>query len=121
MKVLIVDDDILNQIVLEEMLLMLFDGLDISVESSALDVLAREDLDSFDLVLSDINMPKMDGMQLYTALREDKNFTKPILAITALAVDGERERILFHGFDDYIAKPIDVSNLESTLIPYIKS
>jgi len=119
-KVLIVEDDELNQMVLSEMLNILFTDLEIEIESSAFSVLERDDLDAFDIILSDINMPKMDGMQLFSILKEERNFSKPILAITALAVDGERERILLHGFDGYIAKPIDLMDLQTTLTPYLK-
>jgi two-component system cell cycle response regulator len=61
-----------------------------------------------DLILTDILMPKMDGYQLLTQLRAVPHLAKTkIVAVTALAMVGDRERILGAGFDGYIAKPID--------------
>ncbi|PSF13385.1 response regulator [Marinobacter fuscus] len=60
-----------------------------------------------DLVISDIQMPEMDGYQLLKALRAHSDFaTKPIIAITAFSMSGDEQRILGAGFDGYISKPI---------------
>lgn len=60
-----------------------------------------------DLVISDIQMPEMDGYQLLKALRAHTDFaTKPIIAITAFSMSGDEQRILGAGFDGYISKPI---------------
>jgi CheY-like chemotaxis protein len=48
-----------------------------------------------------------------------RNYKKPIIAVTALAVSGDKEKMLMHGFDDYISKPIDMNELERTLQKYI--
>ena len=64
-------------------------------------------------------MPMMDGFELHDILRKEHNFKKPIIAVTALAVSGDKERMLMHGFDDYISKPIDMNNLEDTVKKYI--
>jgi CheY-like chemotaxis protein len=64
-------------------------------------------------------MPQMDGFMFHDALRADFNFNKPIIAVTALAVSGDRERMLMHGFDDYISKPINMNQLEETIKKYI--
>jgi two-component system, cell cycle response regulator len=61
-----------------------------------------------DLILLDIHMPQMDGYEVVRRLREDCQFSKiPIVAVTALAMVGDREKILGSGFDGYIAKPIE--------------
>ena len=75
----------------------------------ALDALESADPRGFDLVLMDIQMPEMDGMEATAAIREREKFTGkhiPIIAMTAHAMMGDKERCLDGGMDGYIAKPI---------------
>ena len=77
----------------------------------ALDALAAE---SFDLVLMDIQMPEMDGLEAASAIRELEKQTHahiPIIAMTAHALSGDRERCLSAGMDNYIAKPVHANEL----------
>jgi two-component system cell cycle response regulator DivK len=72
---------------------------------------AREELDRElpDLVLMDMQLPGVDGLELVADLRRDGRFLRlPIVALTAHALRGDRERFLAGGCDGYIAKPIDV-------------
>lgn len=72
------------------------------------DGLQKAKSDAPDLVLLDIHMPQMDGYEVARRLRADPQCSKiPLVAVTALAMVGDRERILASGFDGYIAKPID--------------
>lgn len=120
MKLLIVDDNEMNQIVLEEMIQILFPDVSIDVQSSAIDALAAGGLEHYGLILTDIDMPGMDGMEFYDKLRSDVyGVSVPIIAITALAVSGDKEKLLMHGFDNYISKPIDLGNLQDTLTPLL--
>lgn len=60
-----------------------------------------------DLILLDISLPGMDGVEVLLQLRNDRRFKKiPVIALTAHAVSGDREQYLAAGFNDYIAKPI---------------
>ena len=120
MKILFVDDNDLNRMVMEDMLEILFDNATIEIFENAQDVL-EQGIDSFDIILSDIDMPNIDGFELYTKLRDEFNFKKPIIAVTALAVNGDKDRMLMYGFNDYISKPIDMNELEKTLQKYITS
>ena len=62
----------------------------------------------FDLVLTDILMPQLDGWELARAFKSDNRLARiPLIAVTALAMAGDRERIMDAGFDGYISKPID--------------
>ena len=117
-KILFVDDNELNRMVMEDMLEIVLDDVAIEVYESAKEVLELE-IDSYDVILSDIDMPEIDGFMLHDALRNEHNFKKPIIAVTALAVTGDKERILMHGFDDYISKPIDMNQLEEIIKKYI--
>ena len=117
MKILFVDDNELNRMVMEDMLELIFEDTTIEVYERATDVLALH-LDSYDIILTDIDMPEMDGFTLYNELRKN-NFNKPIIAVTALAVNGDKEKMLMHGFTDYISKPVDMIVLEKTIQKYI--
>jgi len=117
-KILFVDDNELNRMVVQDMLEILFEDLTVETYESAQEVLEL-DKQSYDLILSDINMPGIDGFELYTKLREDYNYTRPIIAVTALAITGDKEKMLMHGFNDYISKPIDIDELETTMRKYI--
>ena len=69
-----------------------------------------------DLVLMDIQMPDFDGIEALKRLRADDRTTSiPILALTAQAMQGDRERFLAAGFDGYISKPVNVRELIATV------
>jgi signal transduction histidine kinase/DNA-binding response OmpR family regulator len=69
-----------------------------------------------DLILMDIGLPVMDGVQALQEIRKDETLRHiPVIAVTATAMKGERETILAHGFDGYISKPIDAELLKKTL------
>jgi two-component system sensor histidine kinase/response regulator len=77
----------------------------------ALDALARED---FDVVLMDVQMPEMDGFEATDAIRTKEKITGrhlPIIAMTAHAMKGDRERCLEAGMDDYVSKPVHAAEL----------
>ena len=118
-KILFVDDNELNRDVLLDMLEILFDDTIVEVYEHAREVLAL-DTNEYDLILSDIDMPDISGFELYTKLRDEKKYQNPIIAITALAVSGDKDKILLHGFNDYISKPIDMDELENTIAKYLK-
>ncbi len=68
------------------------------------------------VILLDIRMPKMDGFQMFKLVRANPQLAHvPIIAVTAHAMEGDREDILNAGFDGYIAKPFDLFNF----VPYI--
>ncbi len=72
-----------------------------------------------DLLLIDIMMPGLNGYEVYSYIRQhDHKNDVPIIAITARAIVGEKEKILDHGFDDYIPKPIHMDTLLNTLEKY---
>lgn len=72
---------------------------------------------SYDLVLMDIQMPFLDGMEATKQIRA-AGFVFPIVALTANALDGEREKLLAIGMDDYLSKPIDVAELTRVIQHY---
>jgi two-component system cell cycle response regulator DivK len=69
-----------------------------------------------DLVLMDIQLPDIDGVEVLRRLRaEEGTASIPVLAVTAQAMQGDRERFLATGFDGYVSKPVDVGDLISTV------
>jgi CheY-like chemotaxis protein len=119
MKLLLVEDEDFNLMVLEEMIKIFYP--DSQTMSAVNGELAYEILKehSFDLILSDINMPVLDGYGLVKRIKEELLLTTPTVAVTAFAVQGDREKILLAGFDDYVSKPIDMSELQKVLDKYL--
>ena len=69
-----------------------------------------------DLVLMDIQLPDIDGVEALGRLRaNERTASMPVLALTALAMQGDRERFLAAGFDGYISKPVDIVELVGTV------
>ncbi|WP_342378451.1 HAMP domain-containing protein [Myxococcus stipitatus] len=114
-KVLVVDDDVRNIFALNTVLERY--GMTVAFAESAregLELLAR-DLD-IELVLMDVMMPEMDGYQAMRAIRGMERVAHlPILALTAKAMKGDREKCLEAGASDYITKPVDIDQLLSLL------
>jgi len=68
------------------------------------------------LVLMDIQLPDMDGLEALRRLRQDERTASiPVLAVTAQAMKGDRERFMEAGFDAYLSKPVDVDELLATV------
>lgn len=114
-SILLVDDDMRNIFALSTV----FAPYKMTVETAnngreALDLLEQNP--HIDLILMDIMMPEMDGFEAITKIRADKRFSGlPIIAVTAKAMKGDRQRVLDVGANDYIAKPIDVNKLLSLI------
>ena len=73
-----------------------------------------------DVILLDIQLPGMDGFQLLALLRERVPAAPPVVALTAHAMSGDRERALAAGFDGYLTKPIDVATFGETVESFIR-
>lgn len=103
-KVAVVEDNADNRLLLQAIL----DGLYSVVEyDNGADALSGMATDLPDIVLLDISLPGMDGNEILERIRADERLKKlPVIALTAHAMSGDRERYLAAGFDDYITKPI---------------
>ncbi|HEY4302725.1 MAG TPA: HAMP domain-containing protein [Candidatus Didemnitutus sp.] len=114
-KVLIVDDDARNIFALTTML----ENHEMEVNSAmngrqAIEMIRKDP--TFGVVLMDIMMPEMDGYQTIQEIRKDSRFgTLPILALTAKAMKGDRDKCLAAGASDYVAKPVNTNELLSLL------
>ena len=119
LRILAVDDNAVNLLVLEQ-LLAAFD-LSIDKASSGSEALDRLDHAPYDLVLMDIQMPGMSGIEVIQVLRQKPaTATTPIIAVTALAMPGDRERCLLAGADDYLSKPLHMRGLLETILRYLR-
>lgn len=121
-RLLLVEDNEVNQQVATELLES--EGFWINVANEgkeAIDKVYNARSNQFDLVLMDIQMPQMDGYEATIKIRKDKRFINlPILAMTADAVAGVKEKCLEAGMNDYITKPIRPDELFRGLIKWIK-
>jgi CheY-like chemotaxis protein/HAMP domain-containing protein len=118
MRVLIVDDDFRNIFALSALLER--GHADVTVAESGSEALVTLDRrPDFDVVLMDIMMPIMDGYETIRAIRTIDRFrTLPIIAVTGKVMDGERQRCLDAGADDYVPKPIITADLLAALRPW---
>ena len=111
-RVLIVEDNVTNQMLARRMIEKLGHRVEmVGNGQEALEALARA---SYDLVLMDCQMPVMDGYETTIALRKREQSTGrhlPVIAMTANAVEGDRERCVAAGMDDYVAKPVRFGDL----------
>lgn len=103
-KVAVVEDNADNRLLLQAIL----DGLyDVVEYENGIDALAGLMADLPDLVLLDISLPGMDGNEILARIRADDKLRRlPVIALTAHAMAGDREKYLAAGFNDYITKPI---------------
>jgi len=94
--------------------------LEIDVVQSGMECLDIVKSKSYDLILLDDMMPKMSGVETLKELKKDATFTTKVVALTANAISGMKEKYLSDGFDDYLAKPIDKLELKRILKTYLK-
>lgn len=123
LNVLVVEDNPVNQMVIQE--LMMAAGHKVTVADNGEEALKCMETQSFELILMDCQMPVMDGFETTIRIREleEQNGTPrlPIIAVTANAIKGDRERCLNAGMDDYITKPIDSKRLHAAIYLYTHS
>lgn len=113
-KILLAEDNAINQKVAIRMLNRL--GYKVDVVANGLEVLSALEQIRYDIILMDVMMPEMDGIEATRAIRNDKKGQQPrIIALTANAMEDDRRRCLNAGMDDYLSKPIKPAMLEDAL------
>lgn len=113
LNILIVEDNAVNRLVTKRILKRLgFDCNTVNNGQEALDFVRSHPCD---LILMDLQMPVMDGFTASKIIREENGAIPSIVALTASAVDGDRERCLAAGMDDYISKPINIDAVRRIL------
>ncbi len=119
LRLLLAEDNRLNQKFLTHFLTMFGHTVQLAENGvQALEIL-RSAKTPFDMVLMDVQMPEMDGLEAAKAIRNGKarnvHRNIPIIALTAYAMKGEREKILAAGIDEYVSKPVDMKKLANAI------
>jgi len=117
--VLLVEDNAVNQIVSQQILRKL--GLSVTIAGDGAEALARTAAQRFDLIFMDCQMPDMDGFEATARIRQREGGTAriPIIALTAHALQGDRERCIAAGMDDYLTKPFTHVQLTQVLTTWL--
>lgn len=118
-KVLLAEDDLVSRnmvtIILEKK------GFKVIAVENGKEAISAVEKESFDVILMDINMPYLDGYAATSIIRlkeDNSNSLKPIIAMTAYALKGDREKCLEAGMDDYISKPINLNQVVAIVQKY---
>jgi two-component system cell cycle response regulator DivK len=113
-RILVVEDNEMNMKLFRDVLVAKgFRALEATTGGEAVDVAVEH---APDLVLMDIQLPDADGVDVLRRLRtDDRTADIPVLAVTAQAMRGDRERFLAAGFDGYVSKPVNIGELIGTV------
>jgi CheY-like chemotaxis protein len=121
-RILVAEDNITNQLVAVGILKKL--GLKADVAANGLEALRALQTIPYDLVLMDVQMPEMDGIEATRQIRDPQsrvlNHRVPIVAMTAHAMGDDRDKCLQAGMDDYITKPVRVPVLAAALEKWLR-
>ena len=119
-RILVVEDNEMNMQLVE--FLLEEGGYGIVKAASGEEAMAIAGRESVDLILMDIHLPGVDGLSVVRKLKSDEPTRKiPILALTAHAMRGDKDRFLQAGCDGYISKPIDVKTFLDSISSFIPS
>ncbi|MCP3962691.1 MAG: response regulator [bacterium] len=116
LRILVADDNVINQkvahLLLENM------GYRADLAADGLEVLAALDRQRYDVVLMDVQMPELDGLETTRRIREERDPEEApkIIAVTAGAMRGDREKCLAAGMNDYVSKPVQADELQAALL-----
>ena len=117
--ILLVEDDRVNQIVMTKMLAL--EGATVVIANNGLEAIEKSDEMKYDLILMDIQMPEMDGIEATRYIRNKSlhNMNSPVIALTAFALKGDEEIFRASGMDDYISKPVDRVVLKEKILHHL--
>lgn len=117
LRILYAEDDSVTRLAIKKLLEK--SGHRISLAEDGRKALQALEDETFDLILMDIQMPEMDGVEATRRIRFDDRFDAvreiPIIALTAYAMDGDRETFLAAGMNDYVAKPVEIGSLKQVI------
>ena len=117
-RILVAEDNLLNQQLMIHLLTSW--RMEFEIVNNGLEALKALQNEDFDMVLMDIQMPDLDGYTTTQKIRSDLKSAIPIIAMTAHAMAGEKEKCLSYGMNDYISKPVKESELYKLVIKYAK-
>lgn len=117
-RVLVAEDDTTNQLLVRDLLGKR--GVEVTLAANGAQAVAAATQGDFDIVLMDIRMPEMDGLEACRRIRALPGGDLPIVALTANALAGERERCLAAGMDGYLTKPLETEALYAELCRWLR-
>lgn len=114
LKILLVEDNLLNQRIVTFSLKKY--NHEVTIANNGLEAVEIFRVQKFDVILMDIMMPVMDGLEASAKIREEEeisnlNTRTPIIALTANTMDNDRDTCISYGMDDFMAKPFDIEKL----------
>jgi CheY-like chemotaxis protein len=119
-RILLVEDEQGNIDVVQNILELMFNQHTLLIARDGHEAIKMAYEEKPDLILMDLGIPKLDGWEVTRSLKSNENFRDvPILAITAHAMIGDREKALAAGCDDYFTKPIEVDEFVDFMRPYL--
>ena len=116
LRILLAEDNLINQKVVAKFLEKM--GYQVSIAQNGVEAVSKVKKENFDLILMDVQMPEMDGFEATTAIRKIEKTSRkhiPIIALTAHALKGDREKCVAAGASDYLAKPVNTEQLLAAL------
>jgi len=121
-KILVAEDNLVNQMILKQLLVQ--QGLQVDTANDGAQAWDLLQSDQYDMLLTDINMPVMDGYELITKIRQHEQQSGkhlPVIAVTANAMTKDQNRCMESGMDGFIRKPIDLTELQNVLHQWLKT
>jgi two-component system chemotaxis response regulator CheY len=118
-SILVVDDSATMRMFISMTIKKIVQGVTVSEAFNGVDAIAKMQDQDFDLVLTDMVMPEMDGAQMIGKIRGILNKTVPIVIITTKGEKRERDFGLSRGADNYITKPVDIHELKETVLKFL--
>ena len=119
-KILLVEDEQGNIDVVQNILSLMFNQNTVMIARDGHEAIKMAYEEDPDLILMDLGIPKLNGWEVTRSLKSNERFRDvPILAITAHAMVGDRERAIASGCDDYFSKPIEVDEFVDFMRPYL--
>jgi CheY-like chemotaxis protein len=117
---LVVEDNLINQRLIQ--ILLQEYRVIVTTASNGVEAVEKCKKNRYDIVFMDIDMPEKDGIAATKEIKEalSPNGETPFVALTAMAMQGDRERLLEEGLDDYLSKPLTRQKLENILNKYLK-
>jgi len=119
-RILLIEDDRVTQDLLTYLLRAF--GYAVEVAGDGVAGVSAAIADPPDLIICDMQLPKLDGFGIVQRLKDSEvTSTIPIIAVTALAMSGDREQMIAAGFDGYIAKPVDPETFVGQIEPFLSA
>ena len=116
LNILLVEDNILNQRIVTFSLKKF--NYEVVIANNGVEALEKFNEHKFDVILMDIMMPVMDGLEATVKIREEEKLTGtekriPIIALTANTMDNDRDKCISYGMDEFMSKPFDIEKLKT--------